>query len=230
MGRHGDTQKTHLTSLTHTVGRNGALRAGGAECLFPPFCPPRGSCQDLRFQEHLSLLLGPVVLGGRRTELLQVRLVLKGQLRGAGPGQEHGEGREGRPPDRNRTREGDMGREGGRSPWLKSTGTRTGTGRDTRHWTERDRQRVGAEKRGTGTEREGRGRTRQTPGALRLGCRGDLGMAGCRSGSAGARHAGTGRLPPRLGTRGLQGGSGQPAAPSRVGAAGALQTPALGTP
>lgn len=43
-----------------------------------------------------------------------MRLVLKGQLRGAGPGQEHGEGREGRPPDRNRTREGDMGREGGK--------------------------------------------------------------------------------------------------------------------
>ncbi|CAN8215427.1 unnamed protein product [Coccothraustes coccothraustes] len=126
-----------------------------------PSALPVGVVRTSEAQEYLSLLLGRLVLAGRWTELLQVRLVLKGQLRGDGPGrgQEHGEGREGRRPDKDRTWEGDMKREKEKSGVEKH---RDKDGNRERHEAldgERQTQGMGREKRDrkrAGSERKNR--------------------------------------------------------------------------
>lgn len=107
-----------------------------------------------------------------------MRVVLKGQLQwrraGAGAGARGGSERE----TTGQEAGGRYGEGGRRSPELKSTGTRTG--KDTRHWTERDRHRAGAEgqEKSRKGEEEGEEEQGRLRAALGLGYREDLGMAG----------------------------------------------------
>lgn len=192
MGQLGDALKPHLASLTNTAGRKDAVRAGAGRTSFPPPRYPRGTCPDLRAPSTPFFSPGPRRgLGGRRGDPREARVVLKGQLRAEGRGRGWGDRPDGdrvggrRGSKKNRAGEGERGREREkRGQGLKSAGTGTGTGQET----ERDRRRAGTgegvgtgprpnrrDRKRAGGEREREGRRRA---ALRLGCRGGLGMAG----------------------------------------------------